>query len=207
MHARAAAATAAFALAAAAASMPAHAVITTVTDTGGLYSLTLRVGTAGATVDTVAFNVTGAAAQSPVPLTGSQTIDIWVQPIRPTLANTTARPVTLRVDSSTALSCPSGTCGGATIPFSKISWVATFNDNLASGDIQTGRFTGGGSQLIASYNANATFCSGLLCPLLGAWTYQSRQLTGTRLQFTYDNDVVYPAGNYKGTVRFTASME
>ena len=32
-------------------------------------------------------------------------------------------------------------------------------------------------------------------------------MNATRMQFSYDNDVVYPAGNYKGTVRFTASME
>ena len=45
-----------------------------------------------------------------------------------------------------------------------------------------------------------------MCIRDSGWTVQSRQLTGTVLQFTYDNDVVYPGGNYKGTVRFTASM-
>jgi len=32
-------------------------------------------------------------------------------------------------------------------------------------------------------------------------------MEATRLQFFYDNDVIYPAGSYRGTVRFTASME
>ena len=36
---------------------------------------------------------------------------------------------------------------------------------------------------------------------------QSNNVTATRLQFSYDNSTIYPGGNYKGTVRFTASME
>lgn len=205
---------AAIALAAAAllAAMPARAVITTVTDTGSTYGLTLRVGSAGATVDTVAFSVTGAnAGLTPTAVTGTPTIDVWVMPVRPVANTTVARPVTLRVDSSTGLSCQSGGCGTTIIPFSKVSWVATNNSSAASGDIQSGRFDGTATQSIASYNANATFCVGPLglpCVLgIGTWTYLSNNITATRLQFSYDNDVIYPGGNYKGTVRFTASME
>lgn len=205
---------AAMALAAAAllAAMPARAVITTVTDTGSTYGLTLRVGSAGATVDTVAFSVTGAnAGLTPTAVTGTPTIDVWVMPVRPVANTTVARPVTLRVDSSAGLSCQSGGCGTTVIPFSKVSWVATNNSSAASGDIQSGRFDGSATQSIASYNANATFCVGPLglpCVLgIGTWTYLSNNITATRLQFSYDNDVIYPGGNYKGTVRFTASME
>lgn len=199
-------------VAAASLAPPAHAVITTVTDTGASYLLTLRVGTAGATIDTVAFSVTGAnAGLTPTAVTGTPTIDVWVMPVRPVANTTVARPVTLRVDSSAALTCQSGGCGTTTIPFSKITWVATNNSNAASGDIQGGRFTAAANQSIASYDANATFCVGPLglpCVLgVGTWTYLSRNVTATRLQFSYDNDVVYPGGNYKGTVRFTASME
>jgi len=204
----------AMALAAAAmlAAMPARAVITTVTDTGSTYGLTLRVGSAGATVDTVAFSVTGAnAGLTPTAVTGTPAIDVWVMPVRPVANTTVARPVTLRVDSSTGLSCQSGGCGTTVIPFSKVSWVATNNSSAASGDIQSGRFAGTATQSIASYNANATFCVGPLglpCVLgIGTWTYLSNNITATRLQFSYDNDVIYPGGNYKGTVRFTASME
>ncbi|MGJ7502075.1 hypothetical protein ACSFBF_17090 [Variovorax sp. ZT5P49] len=214
LHTRRCEAVAAAALMASAASLapPAHAVITTVTDTGASYLLTLRVGTAGATVDTVAFSVTGAnAGLTPTAVIGTPTIDVWVMPVRPVANTTVARPVTLRVDSSIALTCQSGGCGTTTIPFSKITWVATNNSNAASGDIQGGRFTAAANQSIASYDANATFCVGPLglpCVLgIGTWTYLSRNVTATRLQFSYDNDVVYPGGNYKGTVRFTASME
>lgn len=206
------AAMAAAALAACAAP-PAHAVITIVTDTGSTYGLTLRVGSAGTTVDTVAFSVTGAnAGLTPTAVTGTPTITVWVMPVRPiTASNTTARPVTLRVDSSMALLCQSGGCGTAAIPFSKISWVASGNSNAASGDIQNGSFDTTANQTIASYNANASFCTGLLglpCVLgIGTWTYQSQQLSSTTLQFSYANDTVYPGGTYSGTVRFTASME
>ena len=188
--------------------VPAQAVFTIVTDTDALnYTLTLRVGTAGATVDNVAFSVTGAnAGLTPTTVTGTPAISVSVAPTRATLFNATVYTVTLNVDSSTALACQSGGCGTTTIPFSKISWVASNNGTAASGDIQSGRFTGSASQSIASYNANATVCTGSGCPLIG-WVTQSRQLTGTQMQFFYDNDVVYPAGSYKGTVRFTASMQ
>lgn len=186
---------------------PAQAVFTIVTDTDALnYSLTLRVGSTGTTVDTVAFSVTGTnAGLTPVPVTGAPSISVSVAPTRPMLGTAIARQVTLVVDSSTALACQSGGCGSTTIAFSKISWVASSNAAPASGDIQSGRFNASAGQSIASYNANASVCSGALCPISG-WTFQSLQLTGTVLQFIYDNDVVYPAGNYRGTVRFTATM-
>jgi len=211
MRGAAVAGTAALALACAA--VPARAVITIVTDTGSSYGLVLRVGSPGTTVDTVAFSVTGAnAGLTPTAVAGSQPITVWVTPVRPiTASNTVARPVTLRVDSSSGLVCQWSGCGSITIPFNKVSWTASGNDNAASGDIQSGSFDGTATQTIASYNANASFCTGLLglpCVLgVGTWTYQSRQLSSTTLQFTYANDTVYPGGNYMGTVRFTASME
>lgn len=191
---------------AAGAAMPAGAVITTVSDSGGVYAISLRVGSLSG-VDTVAFNVTGTnVGQTPTAVTGSQTIDVSVTPIRPATSSSTARPVTLKVDSVAGLSCQSGGCGSTIIPFSQISWVASNNGNAASGDIQNGRFNDTSNQQIASFNANATFCSFWIIFCLG-YTYQSNAMSATRLQFSYDNDVVYPAGNYKGTVRFTASME
>lgn len=191
---------------AAGAAMPAGAVITTVSDSGGVYAISLRVGSLSG-VDTVAFNVTGTnVGQTPTAVTGSQTIDVSVTPIRPATSSGTARPVTLKVDSVAGLSCQSGGCGSTIIPFSQISWVASNNGNAASGDIQNGRFNDTSNQQIASFNANATFCSFWIIFCLG-YTYQSNAMNATRLQFSYDNDVVYPAGNYKGTVRFTASME
>jgi hypothetical protein len=188
---------------------PAQAVFTLVTDTGLLnYSLTLRVGSTGSTVDAVAFSVTGAnAGLTPVAVAGSPAISVSVLPTRPILSSLLTNPVTLTVDSSTALLCQSGGCGTTTIPFSKISWVASNNASAAAGDIQSGRFTASAGQVLASYNSNASTCTGALCPVVGSWIYQTQQLSGTVMQFTYDNDVVYPGGNYRGTVRFTASMQ
>ena len=187
--------------------MPAGAVITTVSDSGGVYAIFLQVGSLTG-VDTVAFSVTGNnAGLTPVAVPGSQTIDVSITPIRPMNASATARPVTLKVDSSLGLPCQSGGCGGTIIPFNEISWVATNNSASGTGDIQSGRFTGGATQQIANFNANATFCTIPIIILCLGYTYQSRAMNATRMQFNYDNDVVYPAGNYKGTVRFTASME
>ncbi|SFQ17361.1 hypothetical protein [Variovorax sp. 770b2] len=197
----------AIAVLAAGAAMPAGAVITTVADSGGVYAISLRVGSLSG-IDTVAFSVTGNnVGLTPAAVTGSQTIDVSVTPIRPANSSGTARPVTLKVDSLAGLPCQSGGCGTTIIPFNEISWVASLNSASGTGDIQNGRFNGTANQQIASFNANATFCSILLIILCLGYTYQSNAMNATRMQFTYDNDVVYPAGNYKGTVRFTASME
>lgn len=187
--------------------LPGHAVITTVTEINNSYALTLQVGTAGATVDTVAFSVTGAnAGLTPTAVSGTPTITVWVAPVRPVIDNTIVHAVTLQVDSSTAMTCQSGGCGTNTISFSKISWVVS--NNAGTGDIQSGRFTGAAAQQIASFNSNANTCVGALCLLgIGAWLGQTRQLDATQLQFFYDNDVIYPGGTYRGAVRFTATME
>jgi len=190
--------------------MPAAAVILAVTDTGSTYGIALRVGSVAA-VDTVTFNVTGNnVGLTPAPVVGTPTVDVWVTPVRPMSSSDTARPVTLRVDSAAGLPCQAGGCGSTIIPFTEISWTASNNGAASSGDIQSGRFAGTANQQIASFNANATYCSGIelfgLC-ILGSWMYQSNTMNATRLQFTYDNDVVYPAGTYRGIVRFTASME
>jgi len=187
--------------------LPAGAVITTVSDSGSVYAISLRVGSLSG-VDTVAFSVTGNnVGLTPAAVAGSQTIDVSVTPIRPANSSGTARPVTLKVDSLAGLTCQSGGCGSTIIPFSQISWVASNNGAAATGDIQNGRFNDTNNQQIASFNANATYCSFVLIIFCLGYTYQSNAMNATRMQFSYDNDVVYPAGNYKGTVRFTASME
>lgn len=200
-------AAAVLAAAAAGACLPAGAVILAVTDTGSNYGISLRVGSAAAT-DTVAFAVTGNnAGLTPTAVTGTPAIQVWVAPVRPValLAVGEVRPVTLRVDSSVALQCISGGCGTTLIPFTKISWVASNNSGTTSGDIQSGTFTAGTLQAITSpatgFNANATTCLLVFCD------YQSNNISATQMQFIYANDTVYPAGVYKGTVHFTATME
>lgn len=188
----------------------AGAVITIVSDTGAVYGITLRVG-AVTGVDTVAFAVSGNnAGLTPAAVTGTPAIDVWVQPVRPValLSVGLPRPVTLRVDSSLGMTCNAGACGSTVIPFTKVSWTASNNSAAGTGDILgSGTFDGTTTQAITSpgtgFDANATTCTLIVI----VCTSQSRNITATRMTFSYANDTVYPAGVYKGTVRFTASME
>ena len=184
---------------------PASAVMTTVTDTGSSYALSLQVGQPTVT-DTVQFNVTGNnVVISPTPVVGTPSINISVTPTRPMSSSSTARPVTLQVDSSSGLTCATSTsCGTTIIPFSKISWTSN-GSSSSTGDIQNGTFTGSANQQIASFDANATTCTFWII-FCFAWAYQSNAMNATTLTFTYANDTLYPAGTYKGTVYFTASM-
>ena len=187
--------------------VPANAVITTVTDTGNNYAIALQVGSPSA-IDTVQFNVTGNnVGLTPGPVTGTPAIDISVVPTRPANSDGTARPVTLQVDSSAGLTCQSTSCGTTIIPFSKISWTVSNSSGGSAGDIQNGQFNGAVNQQIASFNANATYCSFPIIIFCLGWVYQSNTMSATRLTFTYANDVIYPAGSYTGTVYFTASMQ
>jgi hypothetical protein len=189
--------------------LPAGAVITTVGDSGSTYSIVLRVGSASG-VDNVQFDVNGNnAGLTPAPVTGTPAIDVWVTPARPAslFSSGETRQVTLRVDSSAGLQCQSAGCGLTVIPFSKIRWIASNNSNASSGDIQSGTFDPANTQQAitgpaSGFNANATTCF-----LLIFCNYQSNTINATRMQFIYANDVIYPAGTYKGTVRFTATME
>lgn len=186
---------------------PANAVITTVTDTGSTYAISLQVGSSSA-IDTVQFNVTGNnVGLTPAPVTGTPAIDISVVPTRPANSDSAARPVTLQVDSTAGLTCQSASCGTTIIPFNKISWTVSNSSGGSAGDIQNGQFNGAANQQIASFNANATYCSFPIIIFCLSWVYQSNTMNATRLTFTYANDVIYPAGSYKGTVYFTASMQ
>ena len=151
-------------------------------------------------------SVTGAnVAVNPQPVVGTPPIDVWVQPLRPAGNTTVDRPVTLSVDSSTPLQCDTpASCGSTSIPFSKISWQAS--NNGGAGDIQNGVFSGASGQPIASFDANATYCSFPIFIFCLGSEYQTNQLNATRMTFTYANDQLYPAGLYRGTVRITASM-
>lgn len=188
---------------------PAGGVITTVTNNTGSsnYQLALRVGSP-AGVDAVSFSVTGNnVALNPQPVVGAPAIDVWVLPLRPAGNTTTARPVTLMVDSSSPLQCQTpATCGTTTIPFNKISWVASNSSGAGAGDITNSTFSGGAGQQIAAFDANTTYCTFWLL-FCWNWAYQTDQLSATRLTFSYANDVIYPAGTYQGTVRFTATLQ
>ncbi|HSW16324.1 MAG TPA: hypothetical protein VLJ86_03800 [Ramlibacter sp.] len=166
----------------------------------GSYSMTVQVGSA-AVIDQVDFNVTGNnAGLTPAPVTGTNTstgasgVTIRVTPNRP-LTAFESHPVTVTVDSSIALSCTTpANCGSTAIPFSTISWTSTDATSPNQGDIQSGTFSGSATQQIARYEAATGF--------LDAAT---RFMSNTR-NFQYANSTVYPAGQYRGTVRFTATM-
>jgi len=178
-----------------------------VQDAGAVFTFTGSYGTIGLVmqvgspnlVDEVVFNVTGTnlgktPAAVPGTVSGSASgVVIKVTPTRPLL--TFPDSVTVTVDSSLALSCQTpATCSGVNIPFTNIRWTSTDATTPSGGntDIQSGTFTGTAGQEVARYSPWG-FLEG------------SRQMSNT-LNFSYINTTLYPAGTYKGSVRFTATM-
>ncbi|MET3498115.1 hypothetical protein [Variovorax boronicumulans] len=170
----------------------------TYASTNAPYGITLQVGSAVA-VDEVAFNVTGAnVGLTPTSVAGSQPITIRISPSRPSMLFAETRPVTLTVDVPAGLNCTTfSSCGNTIIPFSTISWVSTNATSPNQGDIQSGTFANSTTQSLASFNA-AT--SAFLI-----FNSDTRFMANT-LTFRYANTTVYPAGSYRGKVRFTATM-
>ncbi|MDM0116525.1 hypothetical protein QTI66_30730 [Variovorax sp. J22R133] len=191
---RAAIARALLCLLASAGVVPDAGAVFTSTGDYGSYGLVLQVGVATG-VDTVLFDVANdKVGQGPVSGTSGQAggVTVRVTPTRP-FFGLEPQSVTLTVDSRVALSCQSGTCGGATIPFTSIRW--TSNGGAPSGgnaEIVSGVFTGAAAQQLARFDPVVILAG-------------SREMTNI-LNFEYINDTVYPAGNYTGSVRFTATM-
>lgn len=163
---------------------------------GGGRSITLRVGSNNAAINAVRFTVNNAnVAPNPAPVTGvpeagatggNPTNGILFQ-----VSSNRRSPVRVLADSSAGLACVGGGCGATVIPFSEISWTS---NGLQTGgdagqDIQSGRFNGSATQQILAVTvpggSNSFFIQNTLV-------------------FTYDNDVLYPSGNYRGRVTFTA---
>lgn len=179
---------------------PAHAVFTTVLLGSNPRSLTLQVGgTTG--IDNVVFDVSGAnISPSPAPVTNAATVDFRITANR---VNSGFQPyITLTADSTTGLACVSGSgCGSTVIPFSDISWAST--NSAASGlDIQNGAFNGSATQQLARYQNDYSVCTWFIVCF---YTYYDTNMYNTLL-FTYANSTLYPAGQYKGRVTFTATM-
>ena len=181
---------------------PAHAVLTNVLVGSAPRSITLQVGSPGGTIDNVVFDVTGTnVSPTPVPVTNPATVGFSITANRVTSTGTT---VTLTADSSAGLPCVAGTgCGTTVIPFNKISW--TSDSPAGTGlDIQDGTFDGGAAQPLASYPNNVRVCTFWLFICVD-YDYYDTNLQNN-LRFTYANDVLYPAGQYRGRVTFTATM-
>jgi hypothetical protein len=162
-------------------------------------TITMQVGSPGATINNVVFNVTGAnLAPNPVAVTGV--------PSAGTPATTPAGGVRIRfsaqwptgnssvlfnVSSPAALTCVGGTgCGATVIPFTTISWTTFEKINFTFADIQDGSFTGAANQTLSNF----TCCGGA----------NGVEMANT-LVFSYNNTTLYPSGQYTGRVTYTAS--
>lgn len=187
----------------------AAAVVTFVIGYTGVRTLTMRVGTptAGA-IDTVQFNVDGPTAGNSLPTAPSRNGDgvainassagvpISMQMRVP--AGNTPQIFGMTVTSPVALNCVSGGCGSTSIPFSSIRW--TVNPAPSGGnsnfDFQNGTFAGGTTQSLNNFPINAT----TNLPFAATLEFSST------LNFNYINTTAYPAGNYSGTVVYTATL-
>ncbi len=152
--------------------------------------LRLRVGSPGNTVDTVSFPAISGANISPAPsaVTSTPLVEVELSLQRPILS--TPNDVVLTVNSSAGMACVAGSgCGSTVIPFTEVCWAST-NKVAGGDDIQDGCFTGIASQQLARF---------------GRVLFNSRRMNNT-LRFTYANARVYPAGQYRGTVTYTATV-
>ncbi len=162
-------------------------------------TITLQVGAAGATVNNVVFDVSGAnISPTPTPVTGvpdagtpatspAGGVRIRLSAQWPT-GNSTVR---LTVSSPAGLTCTGGSgCGATIIPFTTISWVAYEKVNFTTADIQNGSFTGAANQSLANFSC----CGGA----------NGVEMANT-LIFQYSNATLYPSGSYQGRVTYTAS--
>lgn len=162
--------------------------------------ITMRVGSAGATVNNVTFNVTGAnISPTPTPVTGVPgggapvTSPAGGVEVRLTtgLVSPGGQQVTLTANSSAGMACVGGTgCGTTNIPFTTVSWTSFNHDaTYPNFDIQNGTFTGAANQTLTNYTVS------------GASVTMSNVLI-----FQYNNAIIYPAGQYTGRVIYTASI-
>jgi hypothetical protein len=177
----------------------AHAVITVVTGYTGIRTLTMRIGTpTTGVIDTVTFNVGGTPAGNSLATAPSVNGNgvaiaaagggVVIQTFFQTPAATAPDTLNVSVSAPAALTCISGGCGAATIPFSSISWTIAATSAL---DFRAGTFVNAGAFAIEGPGT-----------LNGAGTVD---ITNT-LNFFYANTTAFPAGTYSGTVIYTASL-
>lgn len=168
--------------------------------------ITMQVGSATpGSVNSVTFDVSNSAVSpSPVAITGtpsntpgtpatSPSNGVYVRMTAqiPTVSANSWTSVVLTVDSSAGLACVGGSgCGSTIIPSNTISWTSYDKDTTYAGlDIQDGAFNGSASQTLTNF-----YVAG------GSLTMSNV------LVFQYANSTLYPAGQYRGRVTYTASM-
>lgn len=147
--------------------------------------VSLRVGSAGRTINRVVFTVPAANVGNGTAVTGTVAASAGCAAnqilidaeARATPAN--SRTATLSVDTSTAMS--DGT--GNTIPFSQIAWTSS---GFAPTTIGAGTFSGASGQTLA--------------------TWQNSRRNRACFEFRYLNSQIVSAGTYDGRARFTVVM-
>lgn len=189
-------------------SPPIGAVVTIVNGYTGVRTLEMRIGTpTPGTVDTVQFNVGGAAGNSQV---FSPTVDgnavaiaastgaVAISMNMRVPAGNLVQAFSMTVTSPPALTCVSGGCGATTIPFSDISWTVTTAPTGANAnfDFQNGTFIAGTTQSLNNFPVGTTTTLG----------FAAQVTFSNTLNFRYANTTAYPAGNYSGTVVYTATL-
>jgi hypothetical protein len=186
----------------------AHAVVTVVGGYTGVRTLTMRVGTPTAgVIDTVQFNVinpsTGNSIATAASVNGDGTAiaastgGVFINMNMRVPAGNITQTFSMTVTSPATLTCLSGGCGAATIPFSAISWTmaVTPSGTNSAFDFQSGTFAAGTTQ---SMN---TFAIGVTTLGFAATV----DFSGT-MNFRYANTTAFPAGTYSGTVIYTATL-
>lgn len=187
---------------------PASAVITVTAGYTGVRTITMRVGTAtSGVIDVVQFNVANTPTGNSqafaasvngngVPLLASSgAVTIAINMRTPIALGTQAFSTT--VTSPASLTCVSGGCGAATIPFSTISWTSTTVVGASNYlfDIQNGTFISGTTQSLSTFAPGVTSIGG------GGDVNWANSMT-----FSYTSAIAYPAGNYTGRVVYTATF-
>jgi hypothetical protein len=186
----------------------ASAVITVTGGYTGVRTITMRVGTAtSGVIDVVQFNLANTPAGNAqtfaasvngngVPLLASSgAVTIAINMRTPVALGTQAFSTT--VTSPASLTCVSGGCGAATIPFSTISWTSTTVTGASNYlfDIQNGAFIPGTTQSLSTFAPGVTSIGG------GGDVNWANTMT-----FSYTSAIAYPAGNYTGRVVYTATF-
>ena len=183
----------------------ASAVITVTGGYTGVRTITMRVGTASSgVVDVVQFNVantTNGNSQAFAASVNGNGVPLLASSGAVTIAinmkTPTSNAFSTTVTSPTSLTCLSGGCGAATIPFSTISWTSATVAGAPNSafDIQNGTFIPGTTQSLSTFAAGTTTIGG------GSDVNWTNTLT-----FSYTSAIAYPAGNYTGRVVYTATF-
>jgi hypothetical protein len=144
--------------------------------------LHIAIGSLGATIDTVVFDLGATSPGSGIPIVGSAPVQVEVA-----YKKQGARPVIIVVttNASNAMTCTTpATCGAASIPMTQVSWTGSM------GQWPNGTFSGAINQPLLLFIAGGGG---------GAVTVREDVLT-----YRYANSTAYPAGIYQGRVTYTA---